>query len=66
MHAEYCTADVFMTGARDNIQQRLSSRKNQTADFPSTGNDRSLGALSGARNGKEDIADIAVQQLLNK
>jgi hypothetical protein len=30
------------------------------------GNDRYSRALLGVRNGKEDIADIAVQQLLNK
>jgi len=29
MDAEYCTADIFMTGARDDIQQRLSSRNHQ-------------------------------------
>jgi len=40
--------------------------ENLTANFPPAGIDRSLGAFSGARNGKEDIADIAVQQLLNK
>ena len=37
-----------------------------TADFHPAGNEGSSRALSGARNGKEDIADIAVQQLLNK
>src|SRR6516164_1817095 len=29
MDAKYWTADIFMTGAMDNIQQRLSSRNHQ-------------------------------------
>src|SRR6516225_7509332 len=37
-----------------------------TADFHPAGNEGSSRALSGVRNGKGDIADIAVQQLLNK
>jgi len=37
-----------------------------TADFFPTDNERSSRTLSGVRNGKGDIADIAVQQLLNK
>ena len=37
-----------------------------TADFHPARNERSSRALSGVRNGKGDIADIAVQQLLNK
>ena len=37
-----------------------------TADFLPAGNERSSRAFLGARNGKGDIADIAVRQLLNK
>ena len=37
-----------------------------TADFLPAGNERSSRALLGVRNGKEDIADIAVQQLMDR